>query len=52
MMMTVTSATVAKWLNREMDAVLSGIFDLWKNPSEITHLKTGSQVTDTMDSNA
>jgi len=45
---TATSATMAKWINREMDSVLSSIFDMHKrNPSDVSHWQMGSKATGT-----
>ncbi len=40
---TATSATMAKRINREMDAVQAGTFEMMKNSSEVPYWKNGEQ---------
>jgi len=40
-LVTANIATMAREIKRELDAVLSGVFDFWKNPSIVTYWKNG-----------
>jgi len=43
LLVTAMSATMAKWINREMDAVLAGTSKMQKNLSKATYWKNGEQ---------